>query len=66
MNMHDIDTLPQRVDQKLNTNCVMGDNAIWIARRIPFQSKEVVEDTDYFQVVGRTRSYSVHVRENRL
>ena len=48
------------------TYFVMGDNAIWMARRIPSQSKEVVKDGDYFQVLGRIRSYSLHVRENRL
>lgn len=52
------DTLPHRL---LNTNCVLGNNAIWTARRVPSQSKEVVKDGGYFQILWRTRSYSLHV-----
>ena len=39
----------------------MSKNAIWMARRIPSQSKEVVKDGEYFQVLRRTRSYILHV-----
>lgn len=50
------------VCQKLtDTNPVMSKNAIWMARRVPSQSKEVVKDGEYFQVLRRTRSYILHV-----
>ena len=39
----------------------MSKNAIWMARRVPSQSKEVLKDGEYFQVLGRTRSYILHV-----